>query len=428
MQLKHVVIGLLVIGLAIIGSLAGKLVEPLDSEQMMMTQDPIDGDLHFHNTAGMKVQRLGSLEKYDKSSRAYFSADPDLGGHEDQSQSIRFNDKASAMLSYSFQYFLPQDESHMKMLFSDYRTPDRIFHEVIKSSAQKAVYITGPLMSSVESAAERRPELRSLLEDQIQNGPYKTKAREVKMPDPITGEEVTLTVMEIIEDPTAPGGFARLEESTLNKYGIRIENLSIDKIGYADAVNAQIEAQREAFMKVQTAKADAKAAEQRTLTVEQEGLASAAQAKWEQEVIKAREVTKAEQEKAVAETQAAKKLEVAKFDRMAAAEEKQANILRGEGEAERKRLVLEADGALAQKLATYAEVQRYWADAAARYQGNWVPNIVMGAGASTDDPNNRDMASAGFGIQDFINIVGMKTLNDVSVDMTMSKGTSTQAP
>lgn len=316
---------------------------------------------------------------------------------------------------------MPESPVHLEKIFKEYRTPERLFREVVVASAENVAKMTGPLMSSVESTSERRNELRFFLEDQIQNGVYKTKSREKKIKDPITGEDVTVMVMEIIEDPTAPGGYARAEGSPINELGMKIKNLSIKSVDYADAVDAQIEAQREAFMKVKTAQADAKAAEQRALTVEQEGRAEAAKAKWEQEVIKAREVTKAEQEKAVAETQAAKKLEVAKFDRMAAAEEKQANILRGEGEAERKRLVLEADGALAQKLATYRETQQYWADAFARYGGNIVPNIVMGNG-TTNGEGSSDMTSAGIGVQDFINIVGMKTLKDIELDMTMPRG------
>ncbi len=65
---------------------------------------------------------------------------------------------------------------------------------------------------------------------------------------------------------------------------------------------------------------------------------------------------------------------------------KQEQILMGEGEAERKRLVMEADGALAQKLATFEKVT------IAGYQEfgkqKWVSEITMGSNGSDEGVNS----------------------------------------
>jgi protein-disulfide isomerase len=73
---------------------------------------------------------------------------------------------------------------------------------------------------------------------------------------------------------------------------------------------------------------------------------------------------------------------VAVEDRAAAGEEKQANILRGEGEATRKKLVMAADGALQQKLDAYVATQAAWAGAFAERA---VPSTVFGGGAAGTD-------------------------------------------
>ncbi len=147
---------------------------------------------------------------------------------------------------------------------------------------------------------------------------------------------------------------------------------------------------------VQTAIANAKRAEQDAITVEQQGKADAAKAKWDQEVIKAKAVTEAQQFK-----------EVAELDVKTAAAEKQANILRGEGEGAYKRAVMAGDGALGQKLATYEKVQKFWADAFAAYTGNVVPLYQTGGSAG-------GAANGGF---NFMEIMGAKAAKDLSLDL-----------
>ena len=129
--------------------------------------------------------------------------------------------------------------------------------------------------------------------DQLNNGVYKTTVKIDKVKDAITGEVKETKVATLIPDPDAPGGFKRSESSPFKYYGITIGaesggQVSVNKIDYSDKVKQQIAQQQEANMLIQTSKA------------------KAAQAKWEQERIKATEVTKAEQEKEVSRLAAEK--------------------------------------------------------------------------------------------------------------------------
>jgi regulator of protease activity HflC (stomatin/prohibitin superfamily) len=125
----------------------------------------------------------------------------------------------------------------------------------------------------------------------------------------------------------------------------------------------------------------------------------------------AKEVTKAEQEKKVAETLAEQRLAVAELDTKAAQQFKLAETLKGEGEAARRKLVMEADGALEKKIEAYIEVNKFYAEAIAKHEGAWVPSVVMGGTTQ----------ASGSGATDLINLLSIKAAKDLSLDMNPKK-------
>jgi regulator of protease activity HflC (stomatin/prohibitin superfamily) len=253
--------------------------------------------------------------------------------------------------------------------------------------------MTGPLMTSKESYAEKRNDLIFYIEDQASRGVYKTKQIEVKESDPLTSEEKLVTRVEIVQK--APGQPIRQEESPIAAYGVRLYNISINGISYDQNVEKQIQTQQQAIMNVQTAIANAKRAEQDAITIAKQGEADAAKAKWEQEVIKAKQVTEAESRKRVAELD----VETARLN-------KEKQILEGQGEAEKKRLVMSANGALEQKLDAWLQSQKFWSEAFANYKGNVTPLYMSGAGGS-----NTNAAA------NFMDIMMMKSARDLNLDM-----------
>ena len=93
------------------------------------------------------------------------------------------------------------------------------------------------------------------------------------------------------------------------------------------------------------------------------------------------------------------------LDKLAAAFEKAANILRGEGEAARKKLVFSADGALEKKLAAYVQTQEVWA---AAYATRKVPNTVFGSSGSGSDGN----------VNQFMQLLTLQAAKELSVDVS----------
>lgn len=401
---------------------SGKVFESVDANEIVVIQDPFDGELHWYSTQGIKWQLLGKVVRYQKRSIYEFICretevvkitvtDPKTKQEQeitkeqciagqDFSIKVRFNDGGHGSMHGTIQYELPLDEKNLTALHTRFGSQEAIQKQLVETVVNKSVYMTGPLMSSKESYAEKRNDLIRFVEDQVANGVYRTISREARVKDPITGAEKTATIVEIVLKDGLP---ERQEAAVLISYGIKPFNFSITKLPYDEEVEKQIRQQQQIAMDVQTAIADAKKAEQRAITVAEQGKANAANAKWEQEVIKAKEVTAAEQRK-----------EVSMLDKEAAEQIKQKDILLGQGEAERKRLVMNADGALELKLKAYERVMAKFAEEFAKQK--WVPELQMGTNGSPD----------GNAAIDMINLLTVKTAKDLGLDLKARQGQQQQ--
>lgn len=339
---------------------SGMLFENVDATEIMVVQAPTSGKLSWYTTQGIKWQGFGKVTAYQKRATYAFETQ------------VRFNDGGHGTMHGSVQYELPLDEQSLTALHQQFGSQEAIQKNLIETVVNKSVYMTGPLMSSKESYAEKRNYLINYVEDQIANGVYQTLQHEVKVQDPLTGQEKSAVTVDIVMQ----GGIPRRQEaSVLSRYGIKTSNFAINALPYDDTVEAQIKQQQAITMQVQTAIAESRQAEQRTITVEQQGKADAAKAKWDQEVIKAKEVTAAEQ-----------KLAVAKLDNDTAEQYRQATLKRADADAGYRKQVMAADGALGQKLDAYVKVNGAYATAIQNYKGAWVPTTQMG-GTTTGNGN-----------------------------------------
>lgn len=374
----------------------GKLWEDVDAGEVVVVQDPFDGDLHVYKEPGWVWQGYGKATHYRKSNQFWFNSPKDSTEKKIQDRSIpvQWSDGAPSSISGSIRYDLPLDEQQIIKIHSIFGSQEALEQQLIKTNLEKSVYMTGPLMSSKESYAEKKNDLIFYIEDQVSRGVYKTRQVETKIIDELTNDERTITKVEIVEKDGLP---LRQEKSPIAEYGIRIYNISVNKISYSNTVENQIRQQQKAIMDVQLAVANAKKAEQDAITVAKQGEANAAKAKWEQEVIKAKLVTEAESRKKVSE------LEV-----LTAENNKRKMVLEGEGEAAKKRAIMLADGALKDKLDAWVKSQQFWADAFANYKGNVVPYYVA-------SPNSGGYTN---GATQFMEIMGMKAARDLNLDMS----------
>jgi hypothetical protein len=368
------------IGIIVAVSLAGNLVENASQNEIMVIESARTGELTWFASGGLHGQWFGKVTKYPKRGIYEFKTP------------VRFNDGGHGTLEGSVQFEMPLDSKNLSAIYTRYPDEASLRRGLIETVANKAVYMTGPLMSSKESYAEKRNDLIRYVEDQIDNGVYQTRQREVKVRDELANQDKTAIVAEIVMVGGAP---ARQEGAILKEFGIRSFNFSVKALPYDDVVESQIKAQQAITMQVQTAIAEARQAEQKKITVELQGQAQAAQAKWEQEVIKAKEVTGAEQ-----------RLAVARLANQEADQYKETQLKKADADATYRRRIMEADGALEKKLATYLQAQQVWAQAFASYKGALVPSVVMGGGAG----QGQNAATT------FMDMLGVKFARDMALD------------
>lgn len=394
-----IVLGLIVGGVALAGSFATN-----DANSIMVVQHPITGKLNYYTSPGMQCTYWGRVTRYPKREQFWFSAHKDQGSPQDESLRIRFNDGAHAAISGSISWEMPSDTSHLNNLHTKYGSAEAVDRQLIRTVLEKAAYTAGPLMSSTESYAERKNELLADIQEQIDQGVFETETLPQRIKDPMSGQDKTVNVVKVKMEKGKP---IHALESPLKEFGIQTFNLSVNDIHYPDEVEKQIALQQQAVVGVSIAIAEAKKAEQAAITSAKQGEAEAAKAKWAQEVEKATAVTSAEKERDVFLLKAKMQKDASALTVQTAENEKKAAILRGEGESAARKLVMSADGALDKKLATYERVNEMYANAIEKYQGNWVPEMVMGEGKST----------AGSGASQLVDLLTAKTAKDLSLDL-----------
>jgi len=406
------------IGLAVVAMLlmlsAGSLIETTDAQEYKMLQKAVTGTLSPQMSAGTFLQLFGTVTAYDRAGTVWFSSSSAEGGDGATVGpiNVRFNDGGTADVNGSVRYGLSPNGEFLKEIKRRYGTDENLIHAGITQVVNEAIILTGSLMNS-EKSYTARAQFSEMARDQIVNGVYLTESKITETKDELTGqltEKLTVTV----KIDTLTGNPMR-KPNPLAQYGISFSQCVIKEIAYEKGVLSLIEKKREYLMKIAAKRAEAENAIQERKTATEIGKRNVTEREYAALVIKKEAVINADRNKAVAETIAHQKLEVAKLDKQAASQEKLANILRGQGEAERKRLVLQADGALEKKLMTFEKVNEFWAKA---YSQRNVPQWVMG-GTGGGTGSNTDAT-------DFSAMLGMMIAKDMGLDMTMKSGAKTK--
>jgi len=408
--MKYAVGGCAVIAAIVAMALGGSIVETVEKGTYHIKQAAISGEMSAIMEPGMYMQNFGDIQTWPKASTFYFTADVGEGGSFDQSIEVRFNDGSLSNISGTMRIMMPSAPSQALdlVLKQGYMNFNDMENKLILPVVRNALRLTANLMSARESYAERRADFINWAWDQIQNGLYETKEERKKVEDLVSGEEITKTFKVIRRDKS---GRPIYQRNPLEGLGLVLANFEVKSFVYSDKVKEQIATQQEAYMAVATAKAKSQQAEQDKLKIEAEGKAAVAKARYEEEQKKKRAVVQAEKDKEVALLQAQKVKEVAKLEKEAAMHTKQKEILLGQGEAERKKLVMQADGALKQKLDAYVSVMHKFAQEFGKQK--WTPEIVFANGGK-DGP-------AGNSVAEFMNLLSAQAARNLQLDLAVKK-------
>ena len=370
---KKVLMGVVaIVSLFVLSFVLSGIMEDCDKSKNYVCQYPVTGTYAVWTEGGANMQWWGNVYEYSKTTQVEFTGvekndDGYVAAGPNPGAAVTFNDRGRGFIIGSLRVVLPRDFEHMAKIQQDFGSEEALISTLIKPTLYKVVTSCGPLMSSLESVSETRTDLIQYITEQLNDGVFKTKINKVKTTNELTGDTETVAKAEILVDRN--GNYMRQENSPFQQYGVTCNLVSITDIKYDNATQKQIDAQKDANLAVVTAKTKSLEAIQKTVLITEQGKADAEKAKWEQEKIKAVEVTKAQQEYEVAKLAAAKAEEVARKVRA-----------EGEAKAAANRALVSAGATPEQLLAMKKETMIGIAHELANSNTEWVPKIMVNGG------------------------------------------------
>jgi len=391
-----------------------------------------NGTMNIKFDAGIYPQWFGKITGYNDFITYDFDRSQAEGGPttlDKSGISVRYQDGGMGTVYGKARFSLPIDEKTMLELHKAFRSNAGLANKLIKPVTEEAMNLTAGLMRSEEAYATKRAIFTQLAKSQVANGKFQTKLETTTIKDEATGKTVWKEIPIVdLDENKQPIHLS----SDLKEFGIVLAGFQLNDPGFEESTMKQISDKRDATMAIITAKANAERAKQEAITAEEKGKANVMTAKYEQEVEKEKAVVMADREKEVAVIAAKRKVEVAeqaKLEalvvaerRVAVAEQakleaeqkklmakeyKQEQVLRGEGDGAYKRLVMQADGALEQKLEAYKYVMGKFANEFGKQK--WVPEVQMGGTG----------AEGGNEAANLINLLTANTLKQLGLDMKM---------
>lgn len=413
MKFKQIVLTIIgVVAIIILLVCAGSIFETVPMGSYQVKQAAVSGTVTSRMEPGLWMQNFGDIFTFPNSETFFFTADVKEGGPLDQSIEVTFADGSICNISGTARIMMPTTQAEAIHLTKElgFRTYHDIEQKLILPTVRRALVLTSTMMTAQESYNVKRPDFLKWAAGQIEHGIAATDEVEKEVKDPITGETSKKKFKEIRLDKNQQVVY---ESNPLEGTGIKLQNFEVKKFKYSPAVETQIAEQQKAIMGVATAKAEALKAEQSKITAEANGQAAVMTAKYTKEEEKIKAVVDAEKVKAVAILGGEQGKATAELDKQAAEFTKQKDILLGQGIAERQKLIMEANGALDQKLDAFKYGVKAMADA---WSVRPVPAYYIEGGSG--DGKGLDSQNA-----QFMNTINVMMANSLGLDLNIQKGT-----
>ncbi|MEL6924703.1 MAG: SPFH domain-containing protein [Bacteroidota bacterium] len=316
---------------------------------------------------------------------------------------IRFNDATEAHAQTVVRFRLPDGKEDMLVIHSEYVNKEYLALKGLQPYTIECLKNSAQLMDSEQHYSGGRAQLSQYFQDQLEDGLFILDIRESFVLDTLTGENKRIYANQIRKDHT---GTQVRKESDLKRFGITIASATIENVDYESQVDEKLKKKIEASTRESVSKQNLVTAQQEAMTAEAEGRKRLVEIEYEEKQKQTQQLVQAETSVRLAEKDKEKQkiaLEAAKMEAL------KIKAL-ADAEAFAKQKVMQADGALEKKLATYKDVQKMWAQAFQNYKGDLVPKFQTGTAGSKSN-----------GGLDFMQIMGAKAAMDLNLDMSVKK-------
>ena len=316
---------------------------------------------------------------------------------------MRFMDATVAEAEVFVKYALPNDEMLMLKLHEDFRNVSHLAATGLAPYTRECLKYSAQLMESEAHYSGGMSQLSSNFRDQLDNGQYIVDNFETSERDSLTGE-LTKTYENKVRIDEQTGQPVR-NTNDIKELGILVRTHNIINVDYEQQVEDKLAKKIEASTRESVSKQNLITAQQEELTAAAEGRKRLVEIEYQKKEEQTSQLVEAETAVKLAEKDKQKQAIALEASRMEAAKIKAL----AEAEAYAKREIMNADGALEKKLEAYENVQRVWADAFAKYQGDLVPQIQTGGAGG----NNAGL--------DFMNLMSMQAAKDLGLQMQVKE-------
>ena len=343
---------------------------------------------------------------------------------------VRMADNWTGDVTQTTRFEIPQDNEQFLEMVRKLRSPERLIATTLRPAVVSSLDSIANLytMEQYYAGGQRdqfKTEFRDALEKgraqvkqiTVNDGSRKPTVSKAAASDMIVAQDTSevgdLNSRRMIMQKVVVNGLEVREPHDYMEYGIRVASAILENLDPDDKFELQIQARKDAASRRIVAQEQRKEQEEQRLLAIQTGETNIAKKQAEAKVEQIQKTTDAETTKKLAIITAERMREEALVQKETAAInldkariDAQAKEVTADAAAYEKKALLEADGALKDKLEAMVAINRVWADAASKMN---VPSTVMGGDGKTGNTINTTDA--------FMQMMMVKSAKDLQVDM-----------
>lgn len=313
--------------------------------------------------------------------------------------SIMFLDQVDAHAEATVRFSIPSDEQSFLKLAHEYRSPENLLRTALLPAFKETLQANASLMAAEEYYAGGRTEFNSEFENQMSNGIFLVKREEVAVKSTRTapgsanaslgteqeqyGEDAKTVFL--VKKVMGEDGLPKRKSQRFTDFGITVVSALVTDMRPNQKFIERMQLKQKASADRAIAREQRVQEEEQRLLAIARGEREVAERQAKAKVEQIQKTTEAETEKQLAITgaeklkaEAAISKETAQINLEKAKIEAETKRTLAEAEAYQKKVILQADNALAQKLEAEVEIQKIWAEAFAKRN---VPTNVFGSGS-----------------------------------------------
>ncbi len=312
--------------------------------------------------------------------------------------SIMFLDQVDAHAEATVRFSIPSDPESFLRLAHEYRSPENLLRTALMPAFKETLQANASLMAAEEYYAGGRTEFNSEFENQMSSGIYLVKREEIQVKssrqarssanaalgteqEQYGEDSKTIFVVKKVLDEN---GLPKRKSQRFLEFGITVVSALVTDMSPNQKFIERMQLKQKASADRAIAREQRVQEEEQRLLAIARGEREVAERQAKAKVEQIQKTTEAETEKQLAITgaeklkaQASIARETAQIEYEKAKIEAETKRTLAEAEAYQKKVILQADNALAQKLDAEIKIQRLWAEAFAQRK---VPTTVFGSG------------------------------------------------